>query len=372
MADLLRTPLFELHRELGARMAPFAGFELPLHYASGILAEHRFCRESAALFDVSHMGQIRLRGPDAEAALKRLVPTDLRGLAVGRSRYTVLTHERGGILDDLIVGRDPDGLFLVVNAARRGFDLAHLRTHLEPGARVEELAERALLALQGPKAAEVLGRLVPQAIRLVFMEAGWFDLEGMRLRISRTGYTGEDGFEISLPAEQAVGFARRLLAHPEVRPAGLGARDTLRLEAGLCLYGHDIDEDTSPVEAGLAWVISRRRREAGDFPGASVILAQLRDGPPRRLVGLLVEDRQPVREGAALYQPGAGPVGRVTSGAFGPTVGRPIALALVAAAHSAPGTRLEAEVRGRRVALVVTPLPFVPHRYVRARPGENR
>lgn len=371
VAELARTPLAGLHRELGARLVPFAGYELPLHYPPGIVAEHRWCREAAALFDVSHMGQVRLSGPDPAAAVERLVPADIRGLAAGRSRYTMFTNEQGGVLDDLIVGRDADAIFLVVNAARKTDDLAHLRAHLEPEHRVEPLDDRALLALQGPKAATGLGRLLPEATGLAFMHTGWFTLDGVALRVSRSGYTGEDGFEISIPAERAEDFARRLLASEEVRPAGLGARDSLRLEAGLCLYGHDLDETTTPVEAGLAWTIGRRRREAGDFPGASVILAQLRDGPPRRLVGLAVEGRVPVREGAPLRLPGGAQVGRVTSGGFGPTVGRPIAMGYVAAARAREGTGLEAEVRGRPVPVQVARLPFVPHRYMRESRGDR-
>lgn len=371
MPDLLHTPLHDLHRELGARMVPFAGYEMPLQYPAGIVAEHRHCREAAALFDVSHMGQVRITGPDPAEALERLVPADIAGLAPGRSRYTMFTNEAGGILDDLICGREEDGLFLVVNAARKAVDLAHLRAHLEPEHRVEALDDRALLALQGPQAATVLRELVPGVGKLVFMETGWFGFEGAELRVSRSGYTGEDGFEISVPADRAVAFARRLLDFEPVRPAGLGARDSLRLEAGLCLWGHDIDETTTPVEAGLAWTIGRRRREAGDFPGAPVILAQLRDGPPRRLVGLEVEGRVPVREGATLRAPGGGEAGRVTSGGFGPTVGRPIAMGYVATPHAAPDTVLEAEVRGRPVPVRVVRLPFVPHRYVRRAPGEK-
>jgi aminomethyltransferase len=372
LADLARTPLYDLHRELAARMVPFAGFELPLHYAAGIVSEHRLCREAAALFDVSHMGQVWITGPKPAAALERLVPADITGLAPGRCRYTMFTSAAGGILDDLIVGREADGsLFVVVNAARRAHDLAHLRAGLGSDHRVELIDDRTLLALQGPKAETVLRRLLPGVEHLAFMQANWFPWDGCRLRVSRSGYTGEDGFEISVPAAEAVTLARRLLEGEGVQPAGLGARDSLRLEAGLCLYGHDIDETTTPVEAGLAWTIAARRRQAGDFPGASVILAQLRDGPPRRRVGLEVIDRVPVREGAALRLPGGEVVGRVTSGGFGPTVGRPIAMGYVAAAHASPGTILEAEVRSRPVSVRVTRLPFVPHRYVRASSGEK-
>ncbi len=370
MSDLATTPLHALHRELGARTVPFAGYAMPLQY-EGIVAEHRWCRAHAALFDVSHMGQLRLRGAAAARALERLVPADLEGLAVGRGRYTVLTNAHGGVVDDLIVGRDgADTFFLVVNAARKTADLAHLRAHLPAEVTLKTLfAERALLALQGPEAEAVLRELLPGVEALFFMDAAWFTWEGVALRVSRSGYTGEDGFELSVPAEAAETLARRLLADPRVRPAGLGARDTLRLEAGLCLYGHELDEDTTPVEAGLAWSIGRRRREAGDFLGAEVILRQLREGPPRRLVGLRPEGRAPLREGAPLRHRGT-PVGRVTSGAFGPTVGGPVALGHVRADLAAPDTLLESELRGRPLAVRVVPLPFVPHRYRRrgARP----
>jgi len=364
VSELRSTPLDTLHRELGARMVPFAGWSLPLQY-EGITKEHLWCRAHAALFDVSHMGQIAVRGEDAARALERLVPSDLLALAPGRSRYSVLTNERGGVIDDLILANDgPRGWFLVVNAARREVDLAHLRAHL-PDLGVELCEDRALLALQGPEAEAVLAAHVPGVRGLSFMDAGWFAWEGREVRISRSGYTGEDGFEISCPADAAVAFARILLADPRVRPAGLGARDTLRLEAGLCLYGHELDEETTPVEAGLSWIIGQRRREERGFPGAEVILRQLREGPPRRLVGLRPEGRVPVREGTPLSTPAGGSAGRVTSGTFGPTVGAPIAMGYVEGRLAGPGTRLCAEVRGRRLELSVAPLPFVPHRYRR-------
>lgn len=364
MSELRRTPLFDLHRELGAKLVPFAGWEMPLHYADGILAEHRWCREKAALFDVSHMGQIVVRGADAAAALERLVPGDIRALAPGRARYTLFTDEEGGILDDLIVTNAGDHLALVVNAACKTADLAHLKAHLEPACRVEPLEDRALLALQGPAAATVLARLAPDCLALRFMQSAELRLSGLACRVSRTGYTGEDGFEISVPAEHAAKLARTLLAAEEVRPAGLGARDSLRLEAGLCLYGHDIDRTTSPVEAGLAWTVGKRRREEGGFPGAARILRELREGPARRLVGLRPDGRAPAREGTEIVGDGA-VVGRVTSGGFGPTVGGPIAMGYVAAVHAAPGTSLHLRIRGRDEPARVVPLPFVPHRYVR-------
>lgn len=364
MSELLRTPLFELHRELGAKLVPFAGYAMPVHYPDGILAEHRWCREHAALFDVSHMGQIAIRGEGAARALEQLVPGDILALAEGRARYTVLTDENGGILDDLIVSNAGDHLFLVVNAACKHDDLAHLRAHLEPCCQVVELAERALLALQGPEAERALARLAPECAGLRFMQTAALRVGGLDCRVSRLGYTGEDGFEISVAADHAAKLARTLLAAPEVRPAGLGARDSLRLEAGLCLYGHDIDRSTTPVEAGLGWTIGKRRREEGGFPGAATILRQLAEGPPRKLVGLRPEGRAPAREGTAIV--GFGDVvGRVTSGGFGPTVGGPVAMGYVPTALARPGARLELRIRGRDEPAEVTSLPFVPHRYHR-------
>ncbi len=366
MNSLRHTPLHALHRELGARLVPFAGFEMPLQYRGGILAEHRHCRASAALFDVSHMGQIMLSGAGAAAALEALVPSDVRELAPGRCRYTVFTNEQGGILDDLIVACEEAGrLRLVVNASCRESDLHHLRASLPREVEVRLLEDEALIALQGPKAAAVLARLVPEAVRLRFMETGRFQLPDVACRISRTGYTGEDGFEIAVPAARAEALFRRLLAEPEVAPAGLGARDTLRLEAGLCLYGQDIDASTTPVEAGLGFVVGKRRRQEGGFPGAAIILRQLREGAARRLVGLKVEGRQPVRAGASLADAEGRTVGRVTSGGFGPTCGAPIALGYVEARLAAPGSALTAVVRDRRMPLRVVSLPFVPHRYRR-------
>lgn len=364
MADLARTPLYDLHRELGAKLVPFAGYEMPLQFPSGILAEHRWCRERAALFDVSHMGQISVRGTDAAAALERLVPGDIRGLVPGRARYTLFTEEDGGILDDLIVTNAGDHLALVVNAACKAEDLAHLQRHLEPACRVEPLDDRALLALQGPAAAAVLARLAPECLALRFMHSAELRLSGLTCRVSRTGYTGEDGFEISVPADHAAKLARTLLAAEEVRPAGLGARDSLRLEAGLCLYGHDIDRTTSPIEAGLAWTIAKRRREEGGFPGAARILRELREGPARRLVGLRPEGRAPAREGTEIVVDGS-VVGHVTSGGFGPSVGGPIAMGYAATRHAAPETPVTLRIRGRDEPARVVALPFVAHRYQR-------
>ena len=365
MSDPRRTPLFDLHRELGGRIVDFAGWELPVQYPAGILAEHQHCRSAAALFDVSHMGQLRLDGADAATALERLVPGDLLGLAPGRARYTQLTDEQGGILDDLIVSNAGDHLFVVVNAGNRDADLAHLRAALEPAVTVTELADRALLALQGPQASTVLTRLAPPSAELRFMTTAEMAVAGLPCRVSRLGYTGEDGFEISVPAADAVTLARRLLAEPEVAPAGLGARDSLRLEAGLPLHGHDIDPSTTPIEAGLAFSIGKRRRAEGDFPGAETILRQLAAGPERRLVGLKPEGRAPAREGTEIQLLDGTPVGRVTSGGFGPTVGGPIAMGYVTAVHAAAGTEVALLVRGKPLPARIVPLPFVPHRYHR-------
>jgi aminomethyltransferase len=380
-AALLQTPLHALHLELGARMVPFAGYAMPVQYPAGLMAEHRQCRESAALFDVSHMGQLRLVGDDAAAALESLVPQDLIGLAPGRQRYAFFTNASGGLLDDLMVVKPlpedkaaagPEGfgdLFLVVNAGCKDADTRHLQTHIGHRCAVVPMPERALLALQGPKAVDALARLNPGVAALVFMSGRRFTLAGADCFVTRSGYTGEDGFEISVPATQAVALARALLAEPEVKPAGLGARDTLRLEAGLCLYGHDIGETTSPVEAGLAWAIQKVRRaggaRAGGYPGASVIGSHLAGAAPSRRVGLVGLERVPVREGTPLFDAAGHPVGKVTSGTLGPSVNQCIAMAYVAANHAQPAHELQAEVRGKRVPMRVTPMPFHPHRYQR-------
>jgi aminomethyltransferase len=357
------SPLDALHRALGGRMVPFAGWSLPVQYPAGIIAEHRQCRERAALFDVSHMGQLRLPLA-ALPALERLVPSSLASLPAGQARYTVLTNEAGGILDDLIVTHGGDHLFVVVNAARAEVDVAHLRAALGADA-VEVLAERALLALQGPAAAAVLAGLAPAAGKLRFMQSTPAAIDGVEARISRLGYTGEDGFELSLPAAAAEPVARRLLAHELAGPAGLGARDSLRLEAGLCLYGADLDEGTSPIEAQLAWLVPQRRRAAGDFPGAARILAELADGPARKLVGIRPEGRAPARGGTAILDEAGAAAGEVTSGGFGPTVDGPIAMGYVRAGLAAPGTPLALMVRGKPLPARVVPLPFTPHRYQR-------
>lgn len=360
----LETPLAALHRALGGKLVDFAGYLLPVQYPAGIMAEHRQCRQSAALFDVSHMGQVELIGDGADAALERLVPGAIRDLAEGRQRYTYFTNQAGGILDDLMVARLPGRLALVVNAACKADDLAHLRANLA-GIEVRESNERALIALQGPLAVEALARHAPGVTDLRFMSVAELEVAGAPALVSRSGYTGEDGFEISLPADKAEAVARLLLAEPEAAAAGLGARDSLRLEAGLCLYGHDLRPDITPVEADLAWAIGKRRRAEGGFPGAEVILKQLAEGASRRRVGLKPEGRAPVREGAELTDEEGRKVGFVTSGGFGPSLGVPIAMGYVTEVLATPGTRLFATVRGKRLPVVVSALPFVPQRYVK-------
>jgi len=363
---LQRTPLYSLHQSLGARMVPFAGYEMPVQYTAGILAEHLHTRAAAGLFDVSHMGQLRLAGIDPAAALETQVPGDLRGLGPMRLRYTLLLNDDGGILDDLMATRLGDGgLLVVVNAATKDADVAHLRDRLGGGVSVDRLDDRALLALQGPAAAGVLRRLADGVAGLAFMSAAEATLDGHQCLVTRSGYTGEDGFEISLPAAAAPALATRLLAEPEVAPVGLGARDSLRLEGGLCLYGHDIDATTTPVEADLAWTIGKRRREHGGFPGAAVILRQLAQGPARLRVGIRPDERAPAREGTPIVNSTGEQIGRVTSGGYGPSVGAPVAMGYVAAAYAAEGTPLSLIVRGAARPAHVAPLPFVPHRYHR-------
>jgi aminomethyltransferase len=374
-AALLRTPLHALHLELGARMVPFAGYDMPVQYPAGLMAEHKQCRAAAALFDVSHMGQLTLSGPDSSAALETLVPVDIVGLPVGKQRYALFTNEQGGLLDDLMVTRPAPGagfgdLLLVVNAGCKDADTAHLLQHIGHRCQVQPLPERALLALQGPQAVTALARLNPAVASLTFMTGGAFTLNGAACFVTRSGYTGEDGFEISVPAEQAEDLARALLAQPEVQPAGLGARDTLRLEAGMCLYGHDINTTTTPVQAGLAWALQKVRRAGGDraggYPGAAVIDTQLAQGAPSKRVGLIGLERAPVREGAAIVDVQGSVLGTVTSGTLGPSVNQPIAMAYLPLSHSTVGTEVFAEVRGKRLPMRVSAMPFAPHRYVRA------
>lgn len=365
---LRHTPLIGLHRDLGGKIVPFAGYELPVQYPEGIVAEHQHCRTQAVLFDVSHMGQVTLAGPDAAAALEALVPGDIAALKPGQMRYTQFTDREGGILDDLMVTRVEDGLLLVVNAACKVNDLAHLRENLEPRLKVTELADRALIALQGPAAATALARLVPAAATLGFMTATQLVLGGTDCWVSRSGYTGEDGFEISVASDQAERIARLLLAEPEVKPAGLGARDSLRLEAGLCLYGHDIDRTTTPIEAGLAWSISKRRRAEGGFPGAGRILEELAKGTARRRVGIRPEGRVIARENTPVLDEGGARVGTVTSGGFGPSFGGPVAMGYVSTALG-EGAAVGLMVRDQKRPAQLAKLPFVPQRYYRGPAG---
>ncbi|WP_101065894.1 glycine cleavage system aminomethyltransferase GcvT [Roseovarius salinarum] len=373
MTALRRTPLADLHEDLGARMVPFAGYEMPVQFALGVMKEHLHTRTAAGLFDVSHMGQVIVRGDDYAAgarAMEALVPVNLEGLAEGRQRYGFFTNDAGGIRDDLMMANRGDHLFAVVNAACKADDIAHMRAHLA-GCDVEEITDRALLALQGPEAERVLEALVPGVAAMRFMDVGVFASDFGELWISRSGYTGEDGYEISVPADEAAALARALLAADAVEPVGLGARDSLRLEAGLCLYGHDIDTETTPVEARLAWAIQKVRRRGGaregGFPGAERILAELEGGAPRARVGLRPEGRAPMREGTPLFAAaeGGSPVGHVTSGAFGPSVEAPVSMGYVPAEHAVEGTLLHGEVRGKRRPVRVASLPFVPARFKR-------
>jgi aminomethyltransferase len=366
---LAKTPLHALHLELGAKIVPFAGYSMPVNYPGGILAEHRHCRESASLFDVSHMGQLRLVGNDAAAALESLVPVDVVGLGVGKQRYGFFTNDSGGILDDLMITRRPEDLLLIVNASCKDADLQHIITHIGHRCIVQPLPDRALLALQGPKAVAALARMNPGVQQLTFMTGATIALAGAACFITRSGYTGEDGFEISVAAAEAEGLARALLGQPEVKPCGLGARDTLRLEAGLCLYGHDIDATTTPVEAGLTWAIQKVRRTGGarhgHYPGADAIDAQLARGTSHKRAGLLGLERVPVREGAKLVDAHGHPLGHVTSGTLSPSIDQPIAMAYLASNHAILQHEVYAEVRGKRQPMRVTGMPFAPHRYFR-------
>ena len=376
-ATLSKTPLHALHLALGAKMVPFAGYDMPVSYPPGIMAEHKHCRASAGLFDVSHMGQLRLLGPDAAAALETLVPVDVVDLPAGKQRYGLFTNASGGILDDLMIThRDAAGgsradsdLFLIVNAACKAADTQHLITHIGHRCTVVPLPDRALLALQGPQAVTALSRLNPQVAAITFMTGGDFNLKGADCFVTRSGYTGEDGFEISVPSHQAEALARALLAQPEVAPIGLGARDTLRLEAGLCLYGHDINTTTTPVEAALTWAIQKVRRTGGaregGYPGADVINAQLGHGVSNKRVGLTGLERMPVREGAVIVDAHGHKLGTVTSGTLAPTVNQPIAMAYLAMNHALIGHEVYAEVRGKRYPMRVTTLPFTSNNYFR-------
>jgi aminomethyltransferase len=366
VSSLKSTPLTGLHRSLGAKLVPFAGYEMPVQFSDGILKEHLHTRAAAGLFDVSHMGQVAVRGTAAAAALEALVPGELQALKPGRMRYTVLLNGDGGILDDLMVTRTADGLFVIVNAACKEADIAHLRAELPSSVEIAPLEDRALMALQGPKAAETLQRHTEATLSdLRFMSSAAIVIAGADCMVSRSGYTGEDGFEISVSADAAEALAQVLLADSDVRLIGLGARDSLRLEAGLCLYGHDIDATTTPVEAGLAWTIGKRRREEGGFPGDGIIRRQLAEGTSRLRVGIRPDGRAPVREGAVLTNGDGAEIGIVTSGGYGPSIGAPVAMGYVGAAHAASGTGVSAVVRGKPLAARVADMPFVEHRYHR-------
>ncbi|EKO3968919.1 glycine cleavage system aminomethyltransferase GcvT [Vibrio fluvialis] len=368
--ELLITPLHALHLEVGAKMVPFAGYDMPVQYALGVKKEHLHTREAAGLFDVSHMGQLRLHGEGAAAALETLVPVDVVDLAEGKQRYAFFTNEQGGILDDLMVANLGDHLFVVVNAACKEQDINHLQAHLPSGVELEIIDDRALLALQGPKAAEVLARLQPAVADMLFMDIQQVQIDGIDCIVSRSGYTGEDGYEISVPADKAEALARTLTAFEEVEWIGLGARDSLRLECGLCLYGHDLDETTTPVEASLLWAIQPVRRTGGaregGFPGADIILSQIATKDvSRKRVGLVGQTKAPVREGSELFDAEGAKIGIVTSGTAGPTAGIPVSMAYVRADLSAIGTEVFAEVRGKMLPMLVEKMPFVPQRYYR-------
>ena len=379
--DLLKTPLHGLHLTLGARMVPFAGYSMPVQYPTGLMAEHKHTREAAGLFDISHMGQLRLIGPDAAAAFETLMPVDVAGLAPGKQRYGLLLNDEGGILDDLMFFNEGhDSLFVIVNGACKQSDIAHITAKIGHRCQVVPMPGHALLALQGPLAASVLARLSPGVERFVFMTGGAVQIGGIAAFVTRSGYTGEDGFEISVPAADAEALARKLLAEPEVKPIGLGARNSLRLEAGLCLYGNDIDETTTPVEAALGWAIQKVRRTGGaregGFPGAAKVLAQLtaatgtaghldHETLKRKRVGLVALERIPVRDGTLLESFEGHAIGHVTSGLLGPTVDRPVAMGYVALAYAEPGTRIQAIVRGKPVPMEVSTMPFVPPHYFR-------
>lgn len=372
---LLTTPLNALHLELGARMVPFAGYSMPVQYPAGLMAEHLHTRSAAGLFDVSHMGQLRLVGPDAAAAFESLMPVDVIGLGVGKQRYGLLLNDEGGILDDLMFVNRGEDLFVIVNGACKVADIAHIQARIGQRCQVIPLPDQALLALQGPQAVTALSRLAPGIEQLVFMTGGAFSIAGIDCYVTRSGYTGEDGFEISVPAAQAEALARTLLAQAEVKPIGLGARNSLRLEAGLCLYGNDLDTSTTPVEAGLTWAIQKVRRAGGEreggFPGAPKVLAQLADLQgtagvlTRKRVGLVALDRVPVREHTELQTLAGERIGEVSSGLLGPSINQPVAMAYVRADQAALGTRLNAIVRGKPVAMQVAAMPFVPNRYYR-------
>ena len=369
-AELLKTPLYDLHVELGARMVPFAGYSMPVQYPAGLMAEHQHTRNAAGLFDVSHMGQLRLTGADAAAAFESLMPVDVIDLAVGKQRYGLLLNDEGGIIDDLMFFNRGDDIFVIVNGACKALDIAHIEQKIGARCQVIPMPEMALMALQGPQAITVMARIAPGIEKLVFMTGGRFEIAGCNCFITRSGYTGEDGFEISVHEMQAEKLARTLLAQPEVKPIGLGARNSLRLEAGLCLYGNDIETTTTPVEAALTWAIQKVRRTGGPreggFPGAAKILAQLQgEGLARKRVGLIALERIPVREHTELQDMAGNTIGEVTSGLLGPTIGKCVAMGYVSAEFASLGTRINAIVRGKPVTMEVSAMPFVSARYFR-------
>jgi len=369
-ADLNKTALYDLHVELGAKMVPFAGYDMPVQYPLGVKKEHLHTREAAGLFDVSHMGQVKLTGDNAAAALEKLVPVDIIDLPAGKQRYALFTNEKGGIMDDLMVTNYGDHIYVVVNAACKEQDIAHMRANLGEGIELEVLEDRSLLALQGPKAAEALGRIEPSVHELVFMDSRAISIDGIDCLVSRSGYTGEDGYEISVPSADADRLARLLLAQDEVEFIGLGARDSLRLESGLCLYGHDLDQTTTPIEGSLIWAISKIRRadgeRAGGFPGADIILQQIAEkNYTRKRVGLIAAGRAPIREGAELFNADGEKIGTVTSGSFGPTIGAPVAMGYVPTEYAALDTVVYAEVRGKKMEMTVARAPFIEQRYYR-------
>lgn len=374
MADLKKTPLHALHLSLGAKMVPFAGYEMPVQFPLGVMKEHLHTRAKAGLFDVSHMGQVIVKGASFEAAasgLEALIPVDIVGLGENRQRYGFFTNDAGGIEDDLMLANRGDHIFVVVNAACRSDDIAYMKSALGPGTTVTEITDRALIALQGPSAAAALSSVDARAAEMRFMDVATLNLNGVEAWVSRSGYTGEDGYEISVPNDAAEDVAKVLLGHPDVEAIGLGARDSLRLEAGLCLYGHDIDTATTPAEAALTWAIQKVRRtgggRAGGFPGEEKILGQIISGAPRKRVGLLPEGRAPMREGIELFASvdATDPIGQITSGGFGPTVGGPVAMGYVTSEHAKVGTTVYGELRGKRQPLTVAKQPFTSANFKR-------
>ena len=370
-ASLKTTPLHNLHVEQGARMVPFAGFDMPVQYPLGVKAEHLHTREKAGIFDVSHMGQVRLTGNNPAKALEALVPVDIIDLPVDKQRYALFTNEQGGVMDDLMVTNEGDNsLYLVVNAACKEQDIAHMRANLPDDIQLDVLDDRALIALQGPEAKTVMAKVAPETASMVFMDSIKMTIMGVDCYISRSGYTGEDGFEISIPADQTESFCKQLLEHEEVELIGLGARDSLRLESGLCLYGHDLDTETTPIESSLIWAISKIRRNGGDraggFPGADKILSQIENKDfTRKRIGLKGSSRAPIREGTELVNADGEVIGSVTSGTFGPTIGAPVAMGYVQTAYAALDTEVFALVRGKQLPMTVSRMPFIEQRYHR-------